>query len=59
MSAAIVKAIVALKYTGNSQLTEVLSFKDLASGCDETNAIPHASAMTNFAHRVYMFVGLL
>lgn len=36
MSAAIVKAIVAFKYTGNSQLTEVLSFKDLALGCDET-----------------------
>lgn len=36
MSAAIVEAFVTVKYTGNSQLTELLSFKDLALGCDET-----------------------
>jgi len=36
MSAAIVQAFVTVKYTGNSQLTELLSFKDLALGCDET-----------------------
>lgn len=36
MSAAIVEAFVTVKYTGNSQLTELLSFKNLALGCDET-----------------------
>lgn len=36
MSAAIVEGFVALKYTRNSQLTELLSFKDLSLGCDET-----------------------
>lgn len=36
MSATIVEAFVAFKYTGNSQLTELLSFRDLAFGCDET-----------------------
>lgn len=36
MSVTIVEAFVASKYTGNSQLTELLSFKDPALGCDET-----------------------
>ena len=36
MSATIVEAFVTVKYTGNSQLTELLSFRDLALGCDET-----------------------
>lgn len=36
MSADIAEAFVAFKYTGNSQLTELLSFKAHALGCDET-----------------------
>lgn len=36
MSAAIVEVFVTVKYTRNSQLTELLSFGDLALGCDET-----------------------
>lgn len=36
MSAAIVEVFVTVKYTENSLLTELLSFGDLALGCDET-----------------------
>lgn len=36
MSAAIVRAFVTVKYTGNSQLTGFLSLGAQALGCDET-----------------------
>ncbi len=55
MSAAIVEAFVIVKYTGNSQLTELLSFQDLAFGCDETPQVPYALVMANCTHRCYVF----
>lgn len=50
MSVTIVEAFVALKYTENSQLTALLSLKDLAFGM---SAVPRDLAITNCTHRGY------